>query len=50
MEMNVDHMIIDYLISSGLRRTVAYTDKKFLIQYSPGNYRFATKLEIGIIY
>ena len=40
-----DRMIVDYLIKSGLRKVVAYTDKTFLIKTDMNEYRQGTKDE-----
>lgn len=40
-----DHMIVEYLILTGMRKNVAYTDKRFLVKYDIDEYREATKAE-----
>ena len=41
-----DNMIVEYLIITGMRKSVAYTDKKFLVKYDSREYREATPDEI----
>lgn len=40
-----DRMIVEYLILTGLRKSVAYTDKTFLVKTDNNEYRHATKDE-----
>lgn len=47
--MREDNKIVEYLITSGLIKIIAYTDKTFLFKLGRRNYRYASKKEIKLI-